>query len=57
MIDSQHKVEWLDKPVRGPGGHWYKYKASNVPDDGTYGYGDTERQAVLELKSQSNETP
>lgn len=42
-----------DKLVRGPGGHWYRYVARWSDRRNTNrGYGDTGREAELDLKKQ-----
>jgi hypothetical protein len=43
----------LEVPVRGPGGHWYSYSAMCSNDLLVVGYGQTEREAIHDLKSKT----
>lgn len=51
-VEAEIKAYPLKEYKRGPGGHWFRYiaKSPNHPDKS--GYGDTEREAILDLNSQ-----
>jgi hypothetical protein len=50
-IESKIVVAPLDEPRRGPGGHWYKYRATSPEVEGVNGYGQTEFEARQTLKT------
>ena len=54
MTERSITTRWLDKPVRGPGGHWHQYIAVFSNDEEKEGrlkgYGSTALEAITTLK-------
>ena len=55
MNDKRIRVEMLDDPKPGPGGHWFSYQASDPEYPDKIGYGQTAREAIQNLKGKNNE--
>lgn len=54
MNDGRVRVEMIEEPKRGPGGHWFSYVAYDPEYPNKLGYGQTAREALLDLKKVNN---
>lgn len=54
MNDKRIRVEMLEEPKPGPGGHWFSYMASDPEYPDVQGYGQTAREALQNLKDKNN---